>query len=117
MIVAFITDLFAQAQIGRTAIEAGIELRLVTSIYKFLPELDNSPAAVLVDLGAAGISPTSLIAQVKQRNPAPPVIAFVADSDPVLAEAARVAGADQVVSGKELDAALGEFSESGSASA
>ena len=68
MIVAYITDLFAQAKISRTAREAGVEIKVVSSLYKFLPEVESDPSAILVDLDAQGISPTSLIVQVKQRK-------------------------------------------------
>jgi CheY-like chemotaxis protein len=97
MIVAYITDLFAQAEISRTAREAGVELKVVSSLYKFLPEIENRPAAILVDLDASGISPTSLIVQVKQRNPELPVIAFGRSLGESLLEAARAAGADHVL--------------------
>ena len=101
MIVAYITDLFAQAEISRTAREAGVELKVVSSIYKFLPEVESSPAAILVDLDAQGISPTSLIVQVKQRNPGLPVIAFGRSPGQALLEGARTAGADHVLQESE----------------
>ena len=112
MIVAFITDLFAQAEISRTAREAGVELKVVSSLYKFLPEVEDSPSAVLVDLDAQGISPTSLIVQVKQRNPGLPVIAFGRSPGQTLLAGARTAGADHVLQESEdsLSEVLKKFS-------
>ncbi len=97
MIVAYITDLFAQAKISRTAREAGVEIKVVSSLYKFLPEVESDPSAIMVDLDAQGISPTSLIVQVKQRKPELPVIALGRNSEKALLERARTAGADHVL--------------------
>ena len=112
MIVAYITDLFAQAEISRTAREAGVEIKVVSSIYKFLPEVESDPSAILVDLDAQGISPTSLIVQVKQRKPGLPVIAFGRNPGKALLEGARIAGADRVFEKSEnsLSEVLKEFS-------
>ena len=63
--------------------------------------LKVAPAAILVDLDAQGISPTSLIVQVKQRNPGLPVIAFGRNPGQTLLEGARTAGADHVLQESE----------------
>ncbi len=112
MIVAYITDLFSQADISRTAREAGVEIKVVASLYKFLPEIEANASAVLVDLNAQGISPTSLIVQVKQRNPDLTVIAYGQNPTSTLLDGARNAGADHVLQKSEnsLPKILKQFS-------
>lgn len=112
MIVAYITNLFSQADISQTAREAGVEIKVVTSLYKFLPEIETDPAAILVDLNAEGISPTSLIVQVKQHKPNLPVIAYGQNTASILLDGARSAGADHVLqkSDNSLSSVLKQFS-------
>ena len=92
--------------------EAGVKIKVVTSLYKLLPEIETNPAAVLVDLNAKGISPTSLIVQVKQRNPHLPVIAYGQNTASTLLDGARNAGADHVLQKSEnsLPGVLRQFS-------
>ena len=66
-ILAYITDLFFQAQISQAAQAAAVEVKVVSSLYHFLPGLNEPPSLVLIDLDAKGISPTTLIAQVKEK--------------------------------------------------
>ena len=96
-ILAYITDLFFEAKISQTAQGVGARLKVVSSIYKFLPELEQDPSLVLIDLNAEGISPTSLIAQVRAKQPELPIIAYAPHVESDLMEKARTAGADKVL--------------------
>ena len=93
-ILAFITDLFLQADIGNCVVGAGGRLKAVTSLYKFLPELEQKPDLVLLDLGAEGISAVSLISQLTSRGARPPVV-LCADEGQL--EEAHHSGADYVI--------------------
>lgn len=94
IVLAFITDLFLQADVGKCVVEAGGRLKAVTSLYKFLPELEQSPALVFLDLSAEGINAGSLIAQLVSRDTRPPVV-LAAGPDHI--EEARQTGADFVI--------------------
>ena len=92
--LAFITDLFLQADVGNCVVEAGGRLKAVTSLYKFLPELEQKPDLVLLDFGAEGISAVSLISQLTNREGRPPVVLCAAEDQ---LEEARHTGADYVI--------------------
>ncbi|MEE8347957.1 MAG: hypothetical protein V3R94_00175 [Acidobacteriota bacterium] len=96
-ILAYITDLFFQAQMSQAAQAAAVEVKVVSSLYHFLPGLEAPPSMVMIDLDAKGISPTTLIAQVKEKKPDLPVIAYGAPEQQELFEQARNAGADRVL--------------------
>ena len=96
-ILAYITDLFFESKMTQTAQEVGAKLKVVTSIYKFLPEIAEGPTLVVIDLNAEGISPSSLIAQVKQRNPNLPLLVYGDDDQEEMIERAKRAGADWVL--------------------
>ncbi len=96
-ILAYITDLFFESQMSQTAQKVGARLKVVTSIYKFLPEIAEHPSLVVIDLNAEGISPSSLIAQVKQRNPGLPLVVYGDDDQEDLIGQAKKAGADWVL--------------------
>ena len=96
-VLAFITDLFFQSKVGQTAQSLGLEVRIVSSLFHFLPELKSKPSMVLIDLDADGISPSTLIAQVKEKNPKLPIVAISAKKQTEQLEQARKSGADQVL--------------------
>lgn len=108
-VLAYITDLFFQAKVGQTAKAAGIDLKIVTSLYHFLPRLEENPEIVLIDLNANGINPRSLIVQIKENHPDIPVIAYAAHVEKGLLEQARQAGADQVLSRAKLTKDLAQI--------
>ena len=93
--LAFITDLFLQADVGNCVVEAGGRLKAVTSLYKFLPELEQKPDLVLLDFGAEGISAVSLISQLTSREGRRPPVVLCAAEDQL--EEARHTGADYVI--------------------
>lgn len=105
-VLAYITDLFFQAKVGQTAKAAGADLKIVSSLYHFLPALQKNPSMVLIDLRAEGISPSALIAQIKGKTPDLPVIVYAAHTDTELIERAKRAGADEVMSKAELSEEL-----------
>lgn len=96
-ILAYITDLFFQAKVGETARQVGADLNIVTSLYKFIPELSKKPSLVLIDLNAEGISGSTLISQVKERYPDVAVVAYGSHVQAGLMEQALRAGADEVL--------------------
>ena len=114
-ILAFITDLFFQAKVGHSAQSAGVDLKIVSSLYKFLPELSSKPSLILLDLNADGISASSLIAQIRARDAQVPIIAYGSHVQNDLLERARQAGADEVLFrsqlSKDLPALLSRFTE------
>ncbi len=96
-IVAYVTDLFFESKLSQTAQAVGAKMKVVSNLYKFLPELQASPTLVVIDLNAEGISASSLIAQVKQKNPSLPLLVYGDDEQEELIEQARHAGADWVL--------------------
>ena len=101
-ILAYITDLSFQARISQTAQAAKVEVTVVSSLYHFLPGLAKQPSMVLIDLDAMGISPTTLIVQIKEKNPDVPVVAYGDPEQKDLFERARKAGADTVLSSQKV---------------
>ena len=101
-ILAYITDLFFQAKVGQTAQSLDLQVKIVSSIHHFLPELAKKPSLVLIDLDAGGINPGALIAQVKERAPDLPVVAYGAHVQAQLMEQARQSGADSVLPRSKL---------------
>ena len=96
-VLAYITDLFFEAKVSQTAQAVGAKLKVVASIYKFLPELADKPSLVLIDLNAEGISPTSLIAQIRHKQPDLPIIGYARHGQTDLMERSEAAGATQVL--------------------
>ena len=105
-ILAYVTDLFFQAQISQMAQAAAVEVKVVSSLYHFLPALEEPPSMVMIDLEAKGISPTTLIAQIKEKNPDLQVIAYGAPEQKDLFEQARKAGADSVLPSEQMSREL-----------
>ncbi|MGH9341758.1 MAG: response regulator [Acidobacteriota bacterium] len=101
-ILAYITDLFFQAKVGETAHQVGADLKIVTSLYKFLPELNNFPSMVLIDLNAEGISPSALISQIKEQSPDLPVVVYASHVQDELMQRAIQAGANEVLPKSKL---------------
>ncbi len=96
-VLAYITDLFFEAKVSQTAQAVGAKLKVVSSIYKFLPELEDKPSLLLIDLNAEGISPTSLIAQIRLKHPDLPIIAYARKGQEELMERSEASGASQVL--------------------
>ena len=108
-VLAFITDLFFQAKVAETAKQVGVPIKIVTSLYKFIPELEEKPSLVVIDLAARGIDSQALISQVKSSIPDLPVVAYAAHVDAELLERAAAAGADEAMSRSEFSKKLPEL--------
>ncbi len=105
-VLAYITDLFFQAQISQVAQTAAVDVEVVSSLYHFLPALEEQPSMVMIDLEAKGISPSTLIAQIKEKNPDLPVVAYGSSEQKGLFEQARKAGADSVLPSEQVSEEL-----------
>lgn len=108
-VLAYITDLFFQAQISQTAQSAGVQVKVVSTLYHFLPALKEQPSMVLIDLNARGIRSSTLIAQIKEKDPKLPIVAYGTDNQKELFEQARKAGADSVLLGSTLSEDLADI--------
>ena len=105
-VLAFITDLFFQSSVAETARQAGADLQIVTSLYKFIPELAKKPDCVVIDLQAEGINPSVLISQVKSTDRSIRVVAFGRHTEKEALEQARLSGADDVMARSRFSKAL-----------
>jgi CheY-like chemotaxis protein len=101
-ILAYITDLFFQAQVTETAQAAGVNVNIVSSLYHFLPKLREEPSMVLIDLDAQGINPGALISQIKEAVPHLPVVVYSEHVEEDKIEQARQSGADHVLPKSEF---------------
>lgn len=95
-VLAFVTDLFFQATVADSVRDANADLNLVTSLYKFIPELSKTPGVVLIDLEADGISGAALISQIKGTDSSIPVMALAGEGRDDLLDLAEKSGADKV---------------------
>ncbi len=102
-LLAYVTDLFFESKLSQICQASGANLKVVSSLYKFLPELENPPDAVLLDLNAAGISPTSLLAQLRSRYNELPVVCWSDAQQEELMQQAREAGANHVWERSEVE--------------
>lgn len=110
-VLAYITDLFFQAKVGEIAKHAGADLKIFTSLYKFIPELTKNPDLILIDLSAEGISGPALISQIKQTNGDIPVVAYGPHVDSSTIRYARQAGAEEVLPKSEFTDKLASILE------
>ena len=101
-VLAFITDLGLQAGVAQAAREAGAKLTMVTSLYKFIPELPKQPSLVVIDMEAQGISGSALVSQVKGFDKGIPVVTCASEKRSDLLERAKRAGADKALSHDRL---------------
>ena len=108
-ILAYITDLSFQAKVSQAAHETEVKVQIVSSLYHFLPELEQQASMVLIDLNAQGINPNMLIAQVKAKSPDLTVVAYALQLNKELLKQAQKAGADTVLEGSELSKDLPEI--------
>jgi len=60
-ILAYITDLSFQARISQTAQAEAVEVKVVSSLYHFLPGLEKKPSMVLI-----GLAPLQVLVQILQ---------------------------------------------------
>ncbi len=110
-VLAYVTDLFVESKLSQIIQPTGAQLKVVSSLYKFLPEMGNPPDLVLLDLNAAGISPTSLLAQLRSRHETLPVVSWAEGDQQELMQQAREAGSDPVLDRSQLEDRLPQILE------
>jgi DNA-binding NarL/FixJ family response regulator len=95
---ALLDDLFFRSRIEATAEAAGVRLIVSRTLAELEDKIDEAGGAgVLVDLGL-GIPDASEAIRILKRRPDPPVvIAWGSHVDAEALDAARAAGADQVL--------------------
>ncbi|AKU89769.1 response regulator [Vulgatibacter incomptus] len=98
-ILLLCTDLIFSSKILTTARLTGAEVHTNESHFG-----DGAPDLVLVDLDAERLFPEDAIRRLRERMPDVPIVAFVRHERVDLIQAARAAGASQVL-------ARGAFSE------
>lgn len=103
-VLAYITDIFLESQLSQTVQATGAQLTVASSLYKFLPALSDKTALVLIDLNSQGISPTSLISQLKSKRPTVPILVVAGSEQEELTSRVMAAGADRVVLQADLSA-------------
>lgn len=102
-----IKDLIFETKIKSTASALGVDARSILSSTELSRVLaDDPPALIVVDLNACPIDPVDAIEQVRGVELAPAMIAYVSHVDATLAEAAREAGADEVMPRSKFNAEL-----------
>ena len=111
-VVAYITDLGLQASVATSVREAGAELAIFTSLYKFIPVLPSRPTLIVIDLEAQGISGPALVSQVKNFDSSIPVIACASEGREDLLAKGKRSGADQVLSHARFREELSSILES-----
>jgi CheY-like chemotaxis protein len=98
-VVAGVPDLFFAAKIGETARQLGVAVEFASSGQAILEKASRAPALVILDLGAAGLDPIGLIAQLR-ADPgmrSSRVIGFANHERTDLIEQARQAGCHEVL--------------------
>ncbi len=109
-LILLVTDLIFSTKITSTAKSLGIPFTAVRSIEKLGEALALSPGGTLiVDLNITAVDPVAAIQAAKSRPEPPRIIAFLSHVQVELAEAARAAGADQVLPRSAFSARLPEL--------
>lgn len=95
--IAYVTDLIFSTKITSTAQALGAKVRVVRNPDTLRVRLAESPAAaVIIDLNADG-DPIEAVRATREVEPPPHTIAYLSHVQTELAEAAREAGADEVL--------------------
>ncbi len=105
-VVALVADLIFGSKITGTARALNIPLKTVRSMTMLqqvvqdaakAPGPDGAVALVIIDLNAAGAEAPAGLAALEKVDPRPRTVAFCSHVDTELMEAARAAGADNVL--------------------
>lgn len=97
IVAAYVSDLIFQSKIAATARAAGATLRVSGNLDRWAAQLaDANVATALIDLNAAG-DPLAAIRVAREATHAPRVVCYVSHVQTDLIEAARAAGADEVL--------------------
>ncbi len=108
-VLAYVTDLFFESKLSQVVQPTGADLVTVSSLYKFLPEMENPPDLVVLDMNAAGISPTSLLAQLRSRHDTLPVLCCADSEQEELIRQAKEGGANHVMERDDVEDRLPEI--------
>ncbi|HYE79995.1 MAG TPA: hypothetical protein VEI97_18600 [bacterium] len=108
-VVCLVTDLFFVAKIEHPLQVLGLRPIFAKTDYEFLDALHSThPPLAIIDLGAKGVDPIELIAQVRTNDDilGVPIIAFGSHQNTELMQAAEEAGADEVMPNSRFAAHL-----------
>ncbi len=96
-VVAYVSDLIFQTKIVSTGQALGVDVAAIGNRAVLRDRLTSeSPSLVIIDLNAAD-DPIAALRLVREAENPPRTIAFVSHVQTELAEAARDAGADEVL--------------------
>jgi DNA-binding NarL/FixJ family response regulator len=104
--VALVTDLIFATKILSTAKSVGINLSTVRTTDALRAKLDDNVRLALIDMNAEGVDPAGAIEAAKAAPSSPHVLAYLSHVQTDLAEAARRAGADEVLPRSKFSADL-----------
>lgn len=108
-VVCMVTDLFFVSKIEHPLQVLGLLPIFATSAVEFLDAIRAThPPLAIIDLGARGIDPIELIAQVRTDDEilGTPILAFGSHQNHELLKAAEEAGADEVMPNSKFAAHL-----------
>ena len=107
-VIAVVTDLIFSTRITGTAKALGRPYAVARNLEKLGELLDaaTEPPLVIVDMNASGVDPAEAVRRSKSHSSSPRVVAFLSHVDVALAQAARSAGADQVMARSAFTAQL-----------
>jgi DNA-binding NarL/FixJ family response regulator len=113
-ILAAVDDLLFRSKIRAVAKHVNAEVAFAQSGDEILAQAATTrPALVIVDLNSQKSDPVATIAALKERSPATRVIAFASHVHVDLIDAARRAGADQVLARSQFAGSLADILASG----
>ena len=102
-IVARVEDLMFRSKVDAAGRNLNVRVKYVEKISDLASAFELGPAAVFVELTADSLP---AIARGKKSKPAVPVVGFLAHVDKALAEDARKAGVDRVLSRAQFSETL-----------
>lgn len=105
-VIALVTDMIFGTKIASTARSVGVDLAAARSVDALREKLNGDVKLVLIDMNAEGVDPAGAIAAAKAAPSAPHVLAYLSHVQTDLAEAAREAGADEVLPRSKFSADL-----------
>jgi len=97
-VVAYVSDLIFSTKIASTARAMGVEIQIVRSLEALGNCLRGGAVDLtLIDLNAAGDDPIQALRLTREVSPATRTVAYLSHVQTELADAARQAGADEVL--------------------
>ena len=108
-VVAFATDLIFGVKIASTGKSLGATVYMVRSLEEFRTRLQQGARLAIIDLNAAGPDPLEAVRAARAAPSAPRTIAYLSHVQTDLADAARQAGAHDVLPRSAFSARLAEI--------